>query len=89
MLNGETFFTYDVNTRRVIRMCVINDRADYVSAVEIYGTTTCNVKAVPRYDVFSTPREAFEAMKEYVNKNMERDFEEDYEIEEKTEDEER
>lgn len=78
MINGETFFSYDINILRVIRLCVVEDKGGYVSAVEIYGTTTRNLRAIPRYDIYSTPIEAYKGMLEHVKTISEIYFREDY-----------
>lgn len=78
MKNGDIFYSFDINTLRVIKLCVVNSKEGYVNAVEVYGTTTCNVRPVAHYDIYFTPEEAYKGMLESVKQISEIYFREDY-----------
>lgn len=78
MKNGEIFYSFDINTLRVIKLCVVNSKEGYVNAVEVYGTTTCNLRPVACFDIYFTPEEAYKGMLESVNRISEIYFREDY-----------
>ena len=85
MKNGDVFYTYNLDILHVIKMCLVEEYETFVSCVEVYGSTTHNQVSCPKYAIYSTPKEAYKALKVLSGEIIDNHFDEDYKPEESEE----